>query len=266
MTEAEIRKMGSNTDEEFTDEEFMDEEFTYENPPTQQEKQPDAATQPQTNFSLPNQARNTGSASYSSPATDIADKFRRGVEVQGGGGGASGAARAATQSLSNYAGLGNKMTGLGDQYAGMFNRDYSRAVSGMERYANIPEQAYVDRAHTEVNSAFDQSQGRQLRDMSRMGINPNSARYQGMNQDLNIKRAAALAGARNEARLRAQDISFNRQSALAGQARGLGQMSQNAYSQGANIAGNVARTTGNVAYSAGSARASTLSLINALDN
>lgn len=232
--------------------------------PTKQIMQPDPATQPPTNFSLPNQARNTDSASYSSPVTDIADKFRRGVEVQGGGGGASGAARTADKYLNRYAGLGNTMTGLGNQYAGMFNRDYSSAISGMKRYANIPEQAYVDRAHTEVNSAFDQSQGRQLRDMSRMGINPNSARYQGMNQDLNIKRAAALAGARNEARLRAQDIGFSRQSALAGLARGLGQMSQSAYSQGANIAGNVARTIGNVAYTDASNRGTSQSLMKML--
>lgn len=230
--------------------------------PTQQVMQPDAATQPQTNFSLPNQARNTDSASYSSPATGIADKFRRG-EFQDGGG-ASIAARTADKYLNRYAGLGNTMTGLGNQYAGMFNRDYSSAISGMKRYANIPEQAYVDRAHTEVNSAFDQSQGRQLRDMSRMGINPNSARYQGMNQDLNIKRAAALAGARNEARLRAQDIGFSRQSALAGLARGLGQMSQSAYSQGANIAGNVARTTGNVAHTDASNRGTSQSLMKML--
>lgn len=253
MTEDEIRKMYPNTNKG----------FTYENPPTQQVMQPDAATQPQTNFSLPNQARNTGSASYSSPATDIAVKFRRGVEVQGGGG-ASSTARTADKYLNRYAGLGNTMTGLGNQYAGMFNRDYSSAISGMKRYANIPEQAYVDRAHTEVNSAFDQSQGRQLRDMSRMGINPNSARYQGMNQDLNIKRAAALAGARNEARLRAQDIGFSRQSALAGLARGLGQMSQSAYSQGANIAGNVARTTGNVAHTDASNRGTSQSLMKML--
>ncbi|WP_299395973.1 hypothetical protein [uncultured Desulfovibrio sp.] len=71
-------------------------------------------------------------------------------------------------------------------------------------------------ATADAASAWKDVQGQTLRANARMGVNPNSGRFQGINAALDTQKAAQLAGARTQARVGAEQENFDRLKAAAG--------------------------------------------------
>lgn len=117
---------------------------------------------------------------------------------------------------------------------------------------------YADRAGVTSNQAFDESKGVQERTLSRMGINPNSGRFVGMQQQWGLARAAAEAGAKTRASQDAEATQFQRQAELSkmaseNSAHGLAVanigsgMIHNAANEYAGLANTYDKTAGDVA-------------------
>ena len=70
------------------------------------------------------------------------------------------------------------------------------------------------RAIGDVNTQFANSEAARLRQMQRMGVNPNSGRADSLGRQLSLSRALALSGAINQSRQqemdRAEDLTFAR--------------------------------------------------------
>ena len=97
--------------------------------------------------------------------------------------------------------------------------DYSTYAPGayqqMASLARYNPEYQTDVASADVGMAYDKAGDIKEREMQRMGINPTSARYQGLKQQMNLARAAAEAGARTRARREGLDTSFNRSAQMA---------------------------------------------------
>lgn len=86
---------------------------------------------------------------------------------------------------------------------------YTQALEGLD-----PE-AEADRALADVNQTFGQQGRQQERQALRLGLNTGSGAFAAMKNQTALAQAAAGAGARNSARLTAQDKNFQRlQSAM----------------------------------------------------
>jgi hypothetical protein len=99
-------------------------------------------------------------------------------------------------------------SGLGGGLASQM--DFSGLLQG------VNPQDWADRASVDVGSAYDKAQGINTRAMSRMGVNPNSPRFAGLIQDVNLRRAASEAGEVNRARRAADDVNYARKRDVAG--------------------------------------------------
>lgn len=71
-------------------------------------------------------------------------------------------------------------------------------------------------ATADAASAWKDAQAQTTRANARMGVNPNSGRFQGVNAALDTQKAAQLAGARTQARVGAEQENFDRLKAAAG--------------------------------------------------
>ncbi len=71
-------------------------------------------------------------------------------------------------------------------------------------------------ATADAASAWKDVQAQTTRANARMGVNPNSGRFQGINAALDTQKAAQLAGARTQARVGAEQENFDRLKAAAG--------------------------------------------------
>lgn len=65
-------------------------------------------------------------------------------------------------------------------------------------------------ATADASSAWKDVQGQTRRANARMGVNPNSGRFQGVNAALDTQKAAQLAGARTQARVGAEQENYER--------------------------------------------------------
>ena len=135
------------------------------------------------------------------------------------------------ENLNNYGGmagaqmgLGNQLAGLGGQMAGQWNQRANQMFGAASGIASREPSWYADRAGVTSNQAFDESKGVQDRTLSRMGINPNSGRFVGLQTQWGLARAAAESGARTRASQDAEQTQFGRQAQLLGMAnQGIGQ-------------------------------------------
>ena len=86
-------------------------------------------------------------------------------------------------------------------------------------------------ATADVANAWKDTNAASNRAAARMGVNPNSGRFQGINAALDTQKAAQLAGARTQARVGAEQENFDRLmkaanfNATSGILQGLGFMS-----------------------------------------
>jgi len=115
------------------------------------------------------------------------------------------------QTTGEMAGAGRGLIGAGQgalsRWGGRANQMYGLA-SGI---AMREPSWYADRAGVTSNQAFDESKGIQDRTLSRMGINPNSGRFVGLQTQWGLARAAAEAGARTRASQDAEQSAFQKQ-------------------------------------------------------
>lgn len=65
-------------------------------------------------------------------------------------------------------------------------------------------------AQADVAKGFEDAAAGTARNMSRMGVNPNSGRFAGVNAEQDLAKAAAVAGARTQARTTTEDENFRR--------------------------------------------------------
>lgn len=70
-------------------------------------------------------------------------------------------------------------------------------------------------ATADMASAWKDTQAQAARAAGRMGVNPNSGRFQGINAALDTQKAAQMAGARTQARVGAEQENFERKKAAA---------------------------------------------------
>lgn len=105
----------------------------------------------------------------------------------------------------------------------------------------------ASQAAADAGLAFAQTQAANQRSMAAMGVNPNSGRFAGLNNQSNLSLAAQRAGIMTGTRTQAEQMGYARQLDAAGLGRGLSGASTAAYG-GANTAGSMA---GGNAQSAG---------------
>ena len=68
----------------------------------------------------------------------------------------------------------------------------------------------VGAASADVANSYKDVAAKTVRDMSRMGVGPDSGRFAGMNAANDVNQAAAVAGARSQARVAGEQENFNR--------------------------------------------------------
>lgn len=125
--------------------------------------------------------------------------------------------------MANYAGT---LAGAGTGLMSQFNQNFAPTINQLPGMANIPISSYVNRAANDVHGQFDRTRGIAERQMGRMGINPNSGRFAGMQAGLQQAEAAGAAGAMTDAAFRGQQENFGRTADVA--RIGLGMQSQGA--------------------------------------
>ncbi len=98
------------------------------------------------------------------------------------------------------------------------------------------------RAGADVTSSFDKAQAANARNMERRGIDASSPQFVQQQAQLAIARAAAEAGARNQARNVTNDTNFSRKYAVAGLGRDIPQQAASMSGLAANTYGAAAGT------------------------
>jgi hypothetical protein len=110
--------------------------------------------------------------------------------------------------------IGSGLSSYGMGQVGLWNRRQEPAYAGMQAIASRGPQYSVDRASVDVGQTFDKSKGVMERTLGRMGINPNSGRFVGLNTKWGLAKAAAEAGAMTRARQQAEQEAYQRQGQL----------------------------------------------------
>ena len=136
--------------------------------------------------------------------------------------------------VNGQAGYAGRLSGLSGTFSGNMNRLNGIAFDNLEKYGTVSENDMVDQAVTDTTLSYQKAYDTNLRNMERMGINPNSGRFQGMNQQYDLARAAAEAGARNQARLSAREQNYMRGLQIGGLGAQYGQMALGAASAAAS--------------------------------
>ena len=139
--------------------------------------------------------------------------------------------------VNGQAGYAGRLSGLSGTFSGNMNRLNGIAFDNLEKYGTVSENDMVDQAVTDTTLSYQKAYDTNLRNMERMGINPNSGRFQGMNQQYDLARAAAEAGARNQARLSAREQNYMRGLQIGGLGAQYGQMALGAASAAASAYG-----------------------------
>lgn len=130
--------------------------------------------------------------------------------------------------IGNITGQGTRLNGMSSNYGSTASSINAIAIPNLLKYGEVSENDLVGQATTDNTLAYDKAWDAAQRNLTRLGINPNSGRFAGAAQDYALNRAAAEAGARNLARIQARQENFKRAQALAGFGRGYDQMALNA--------------------------------------
>jgi len=96
---------------------------------------------------------------------------------------------------------------------------------------------FAGRAASDVQQALATQQGIANRNLTRMGINPNSARFAALNDEFALRGAAATAGAKTNARMAAEQMGFGMKNNAAAIGRNLPQTALAGVGTAANIGG-----------------------------
>ena len=95
----------------------------------------------------------------------------------------------------------------------------------LEDVNRFDSQAYKDQqvaqALADTQTQFSNAQQQQIRDLARMGVNPNSGRAQALANQTSIAQAAAMASAANKTRMAAEQVGLSTKMQMYGGMRGL---------------------------------------------
>jgi hypothetical protein len=108
----------------------------------------------------------------------------------------------ASQAFSGLLSYGRHTANRGMRYAG-------GALDRAQSLAETPPGQLAGMAGTDVRAALARGRESTDRDLTRMGVNPNSGRFVGMRRQQEIGGAAAEAGAMNRARLMGRQQNFS---------------------------------------------------------
>lgn len=92
----------------------------------------------------------------------------------------------------------------------------------------------AERAGSEMGSGIDSSIGMYSRELQRLGIDPSNPKYSSLLKNYDTYRQAAIAGARNSARLSTSDKNRNMKLQIAGAGMGVPMQALSAYTSAAN--------------------------------
>jgi hypothetical protein len=137
-------------------------------------------------------------------------------------------------------GQGSYLRGLGGNYLGVSDDINETAINNLLRFGEVDEGALLGNASTDTTLAYDKAWDAAQRDLTRMGINPNSGRFAGAAQSYALNRAAAEAGARNQARLQARNENFQRANTIAGLGYNYANLGMNAINSATSAFANAA--------------------------
>jgi hypothetical protein len=158
----------------------------------------------------------------------------------------------------NVSGVASGLYSTGSGLLSQYNDYYSGLVNSLPGQAEMPLADYVNAAANDSASNFDRSRGIQSRNMGRMGINPNSGRWQGLMANLSRNEAASRAGAMTNARITGQRENWTRSLGAAQVGTNLASTGINAqqsagsmYATSGGLYGQAANQYGNAANEAG---------------
>ncbi len=123
--------------------------------------------------------------------------------------------------------------------------------------ADVDAEQYASQAGGDVSQATEKAKQSTARTISRYGLNPNSGRFADAMTQLDIAGSAQSAGAKTRARQQAEDVNFNRKTAVVGLGKGL---PAQAVSAGANAGAMYTNIAGMYGQQAGDLAAATASL------
>jgi hypothetical protein len=106
--------------------------------------------------------------------------------------------------------LGEQNYRMADSITNMQERAPVRSEFYRQANEGVDAESWANRAAADAAQAFMGSQGAMNRNAARMGVNPASGRFAGMQTSLAMDQAKAIGGAKTVARERADQESFNR--------------------------------------------------------
>lgn len=128
-------------------------------------------------------------------------------------------------------------------------RSFLPAISALSKSgAAVPIDTYVGQAAADTQSSFENAKGQMERNLSRMGVNPNSGRFAALQQNWARALAAATTGAKTRARQQGSEINFDRTARVAGFGAQMLGMGNSAAMQAANLGLNVSGAYGGLAH------------------
>jgi len=171
---------------------------------------------------------------------DAGYEFKRGGELSSSGSGSGGSTEdrfAAAQAEANS--IAQEQVGISRQMADIAQARYDYQKENFEPFEqdliNLAKAGYdpvyaAELASNRVESGMNAAQGAFERQQQRMGISGDDPRYQSIEDNLQLAKQAAIAGARNNARLRTADANRNMELSIAGMGRGVPASSLGAFS------------------------------------
>jgi hypothetical protein len=99
--------------------------------------------------------------------------------------------------------IGDSMVHIAER-APVRSEFYNQALNGVDA------ESWASKAAADATQAFMGSQASMTRSAARMGVNPESGRFAGMQNSVAMDRAKAIGGAKTTARTAAEGESFNR--------------------------------------------------------
>jgi hypothetical protein len=147
----------------------------------------------------------------------------------------------ASGAINNMSGAAGDLSGISGTVMNNYNSTYMPAIGRASQLANVSEEEAAGKASVDTGLSYDNALGTNQRVMSRMGVNPNSGRFAGMQAEWGLAKAAAIAAAKNNARKQARNESFSRNASIAGISSHGASQAIGAASSAANAYGNAAQ-------------------------
>ena len=130
--------------------------------------------------------------------------------------------------------------------------DYGRIYRPLnERIIQLADKApahLANEASIDVGLSYDKAKGIMNRNLSRMGVSPESGRFAGLQQQWGLARAAAEAGAKTRAKRRAEDVRLERLMSAAGLGAQFPRLAASTFGAGGSMYRGLASDYGSQAY------------------